>query len=117
MSETIAVVDPDPAVRHSLEFALQMEGYRVATFARGQDLLTAMREPPACLISEYRLADMTGFDLVEKIREIRRDVHFVLLVTYPDRSILRRAQAENARVVEKPLLGNTLLDEIRRLQA
>jgi two-component system response regulator FixJ len=114
-ARSIAIVDPDPAVRHSLEFALQTEGYDVVSFAQGKDLLADMRENLRCVISEYRLADMTGLDLIGKVREIQHDASFVLLVTCPDRVLQRRALAEKVTIVEKPLVGSKLTDELRQI--
>ena len=114
--KTIAIVDPDPAVRHSLEFALRAEGYEVISFALAEDLIATLRpQMLACLVSEYRLPDMTGLDLLAKVEQIHHQVPVFLLVTHPDQSLKRSSDARNAIIVEKPLTGETLIDRIHEL--
>ena len=114
--KTVAAVDSDPAVRYSLEFSLQAEGFRVIASALGQDLLTALDGKSLdCLVVEYRLQDMTGLELVEHLR--KRDVHtpVIMLATHPSAALRSRAQHENIVLVEKPLVGNVLTDALHRL--
>lgn len=64
---SVIIVDDDPAVRHSLKFALEVEGFDVHTYSNGQELLAdAIRPPKACLVINYTILDMNGFDLLKK---------------------------------------------------
>ena len=60
----IAIVDDDPSVRRALGRLLRAHGYAVETHDSGAALLAAMgAEPPACLIVDQQMPDLTGLDL------------------------------------------------------
>jgi CheY-like chemotaxis protein len=59
--ETVFVVDDDEAVRDSMRWLLEGNGYRVVTFASAEAFLE-MVEPHAggCLIADIRMPGMSG---------------------------------------------------------
>jgi len=110
---SLIVVDDEPAVLAALNFALELEGFAVATYGSGSELLVQSEFPQiACLIIDYRLPDMDGLDLLAALRS--RGVHLpaVLITSRPPSTLCRRAAAANVQIVEKPLLGPALLDAI-----
>jgi FixJ family two-component response regulator len=110
----IFIVDDDPAVRSSLKFSLELEGYLVRLCANAAALLG---EPDLsqsrCLVIDLRLPGMDGLDLLDELR--RRDITApaVLITSHPSRRTRERAAREGVPIVEKPLLGNVLSDSIR----
>ena len=114
----MAVVDGDPAVRNSLKFSLEAEGWRVHTCTLAQDLLDMVHdEPLICLIAEYRLEDMNGLDLVDHLRAQNFQAPVIMLSTHPTQVLRSQAQLRNVAIVEKPLTSNTLADRLRELTA
>ena len=112
----VVVVDSDPAVRSSLKFSLEAEGWRVHTCTLAQDLLDRVNEEPlGCLIAEYRLEDMSGIDLVDRLRALNFQTPVIMLATHPTRGLRHHAERRNIPIVEKPLTGNTLTDMLRKL--
>ena len=70
---TIFVVEDDQDVLVSLRFLLETEGFNVRTFASGPALLAeACRGPGDCLVVDYKMAEMDGFELIERLREQKR---------------------------------------------
>ncbi len=116
-SKTIAVVESDPALRSSLKFSLEAEGWDVHVFAAAADLLTAVQSLPVdCVIVDHRSADMPATDLVKDLRTNNQNPAVVILAGNPSRLLLRH-QAEDQRIaiVEKPLMGNALARAVRDL--
>ena len=63
----LLLVDDDPAVRASLQFSLELEGFAVETFDSGETLVA--RNSPArhdCLVLDYRLLGKTILDAVDR---------------------------------------------------
>ncbi len=110
----VAVVDDDPAVRSSLQFSLEIEGYEVRIFGDGAELLIDPKVAGfACLIVDQNLPALNGLELARQLRA-RSILNPVILITsQPSESLRRRALAAGIPIVEKPLLGNTLVDTIQ----
>ena len=113
----VLVVDDDPALLGALEFALKAEGYRVCSCPDGQAALGAPAEPFACLVIDYRLPDIDGMDLGHRLRGAGVTAPMILITSNPDARCRARAARGGAVIVEKPLLGDRLLREIRALTA
>jgi FixJ family two-component response regulator len=114
--KTVAVVEPDGAVRSSLEFALSAEGLRVTVYATGQELIDAVDfRPASCVIIEQKLPDTTGIEVVDRLRGRRIFTPVILLATAPEAALRRRAEQAGATVIEKPLIGNALTDKLHEL--
>jgi len=110
----IVVIEDDPAVRNSLKFSLEIEGYAVRLYADGGDLLEHRRLPCAdCLVVDYNLPHLTGLEVIGQLRDRRIHAPAILITSNPNRNLLDRAAVAGARVVEKPLLGDALIEGIR----
>lgn len=108
-----AVVD-DPALRASLQFSLEIEGFHVDTFANGEALLARLPLPPnACLLLDHVLPRVDGIEIAAALRQQHVDAPIVLMAADSGRSFRQRATAAGLTVVEKPLLGNALAEAIR----
>ena len=114
----IIVVDDDAAVCKSLKFALEVEGFVVRTYPSGEALLS---EPAflacCCFVIDQRLPGIDGVDLVAKLRVRNVTVPAILITTYPSSNLKKRAFSAGIPIVEKPLLGNALLDSIHNVLA
>jgi two-component system, LuxR family, response regulator FixJ len=113
-SDVVLVVDDDPAVLSSLEFALQTEGFSVTTYASGTDLLQNRQVPArGCIVIDYYLPAMNGLEVALALRERGVDLPIILITTHPTRTLRQSAASEGIDIVEKPLLGNALSETIR----
>jgi len=110
----VAVVDDDPAVCGSLKFALELEGYAVRTYHSGAELLRGGDlEGFNCFVVDQRMPGMTGMELVEVLRKRELSTPVILIISHPNAALSARAQKAAIPIVEKPLLGNALVERIR----
>jgi len=110
----IIIVDDDAAVRGSLKFALEIEGFAVHAYGKGDELFgDADLADCACFIIDQKLPGTTGLDLVSALREQRIAAPVILITSAPPLALLERAAKAGVPIVEKPLLGNALLDRVR----
>jgi two-component system, LuxR family, response regulator FixJ len=110
----IAVVDDDPAVCGSLKFALELEGFAVRTYHSGAELFhVGDFEGFDCFVVDQRMPGMTGMELVEVLRARRIMTPVILIISHPNAALSARAQKAAIPIVEKPLLGNALVERIR----
>ena len=113
----ILVVDDDTAVLNSLRFMLATEGFEVRAFSDIGELLHAdsIREAN-CLVVDYRMPAMNGFDVLRALRTRRITAPAILITPTSDETLVGRAAAAGfAKVVEKPHLDDQLVDAIREL--
>jgi two-component system response regulator FixJ len=114
-SPCVLVVDDDAALLGALEFALQAEGYRVCSCADAEAAMLAPANEVACLVIDYKLPDIDGMDLAQRLRNAGVTAPIILITSNPDARCRARAARGGAVIVEKPLLGDRLLREIRAL--
>ena len=115
----IVVVDDDTAVLNSFGFMLEAEGFEVRAFSDIGELLIADSIHEAnCLVLDYRMPEMNGFDVLRSLRKRQVAAPAILITTRSDKALVERALAAGfARIVEKPLLEDGLIDTIRELTA
>jgi len=112
----IAVVDDDPAVCNSLKFSLELEGFEVRTFARGADVLRALEVGNCdCFVIDQRMPDLSGLELIDKLRDRHIAAPAILIISEPSAALSARAAKAKVPIVEKPFLGNALLDCIHQV--
>ena len=110
----LIVVDDDAAVRQSLKFALEMEGFAVWLYADARALLDEPNLPTyGCLLIDYYLPDLDGLQLLAKLRNRGVVLPAFLVTGHPSLALRRRVEQAGIRLVEKPLLGDGLADMIR----
>ena len=111
----IAIVDDDPSVREGLRSLLRSAGWKVQTFASGQEFLARPgAEVPCCLILDLQLPGLSGLDLQKRMAEVELEIPIVFLTGHGD--IPASVQAMKAGAVEfltKPFDEEELLQAIR----
>lgn len=102
--DTVAIVDDDDAVRHSLRFLLESVGYKVRTFATAAEFLQAELQAMACLILDHHMPEMTGLELAERLRADGVGMPIMLITGLPLSSLVARAAELGIdKVLAKPL--------------
>src|SRR4029079_6548942 len=76
----VLVVDDEASVRQSLERALRLEGFAVATAAGGKEALESVAQrPPAVIVLDVTMPDLDGVSVVRRLRAGGIDVPVCIL--------------------------------------
>lgn len=114
---TILLVEDDPGVRRSLQLLLRAQGYEVKAYVEGRPLLDDEQIlDAACLITDYRLGDMDGLDVLTMLRARGWSGPAVLITAYSSPHLAHMAQAAGfALMMEKPLRPPVLVSTMTQL--
>lgn len=111
----VLVVDDDSAVRNSHKFSLELEGFDVRTYDSPNGLLAEKDVPiSCCLIVNYQMPAMNGLELVARLRERGLAMPAILVTGHSSENLRKRAAAAGVSIVEKPFLGDRLIECIHR---
>jgi FixJ family two-component response regulator len=109
----IVVVDDDAAVRNSLKFSLEIDGFSVLTFASADDLLHDGGLPLCrCVIVDQNMPRMKGLEFIAALRKQGVATPAILISGHLTPALLRQAAGAGVPVVEKPFLENKLIESI-----
>ena len=113
----VYVIDDDDAARHSLKFLIEAAGRRVIDFDSAIaffDYLPRDGEPqPGCIVTDVRMPEMTGVELIEKLRRLGIREPVVVITGHAD--VPMAIQAMKAGVhdfIEKPFDDEVILSAI-----
>jgi two-component system, LuxR family, response regulator FixJ len=110
----LLVVEDDVAVLNSLKFCLEIEGFVVRPYGEAQALLSEPDLPGfGCLVIDYHLPDMTGLELLARLRRDGVALPAILITGHPGLALRRLATEAGVPLIEKPLLGSGLTEAIR----
>ncbi len=84
MKPLILIVEDEPGIADTLQYALRTEGFEPAWCATGEAALASLAQAvPALVILDVGLPDLNGFELFKRLRE-RADVPVVFLTARGD---------------------------------
>ncbi len=100
----ILIVDDEKLLRWSLEQNFKKQGYGVITAATGKEGLDKYKEElPDLTLLDIHLPDITGLEVLEKIKEIDPNAIVVLITAYGDvQTAVKAIKAGSYDFVEKP---------------
>jgi len=112
----IHIVDDEAPVRNSLAFLLMTTGFAVRPHESGPAFLAAVGDPSGiCLVTDLRMPEMNGVELLEAIGERRWHVPAVVITGHGDVPMAVAAMKAGASdFIEKPFADDVLIDAIRR---
>lgn len=112
----IAIVDDDTEVRAALSDLLQVAGFACRAFPSAEACLTAHAPGVfAGVITDVRMAGMTGLELLARLRRSEPDLVVIVVTSTADAAMRRMAMAAGAAAIfAKPFHPPTLLDQLAR---
>ena len=112
----ILLVDDDERLRSAAGKVLAAEGYRVASASSGREAMDMVKdENIALLISDLRLPDLEGIELLKQVRELRPEVEVVMITGYG--SVEKAVEAMRLGAydfIQKPLDSTALLKTVAK---
>ena len=85
MKPRILIVEDEPGIADTLQYALHTEGFEPAWVATGEAaLVQAQAQPPALVILDVGLPDSSGFEVFKRLRALNADVPVIFLTARSD---------------------------------
>ena len=113
----ILVLDDDPVVTLSCKRILGAEGYSISTVEKGDDALNRLaKEDFDLLISDVRLPDISGMEVLKEARIIKPKTDVVIITGYPTLEDAREStKLGAAEYIEKPFTPDFMLNVARKV--
>lgn len=114
--EKIIVLDDDQSIRETLTNFLKKQKFNVLSAEDGEKGLELIKkELPDLVISDYKMPGMTGIAVLEKIKAIDPNIHFIIITAFDDMQTTVEAMQKGAYdFIEKPLEIEKLKLTIKR---
>jgi FixJ family two-component response regulator len=112
----ICVVDDDDALRDSLRWLLESEGYRVAVYPTAERFL-AQRIPgdSSCLLLDVRMPGLSGLELQQELNRRGDTLPVIFITGHGDVPMAVNALKGGAfHFIEKPFNDSQLLELVER---
>ncbi len=111
----VHVIDDDDAARDSLEFLLRSAKFEVRTYESAKDFLGVLPGlKSGCVITDVRMPEVSGIDLLRKVRELDVRVPVIVITGHGDVPLAVEAMRIGAiDFLEKPYEDDVLLASVR----
>lgn len=119
MTQTVFIVDDDDAMRDSLTWLLEGEGYAVQNFVSAETFLAA-HDPQmrGVLVLDVRMPEMSGLELHEKLIAKGNQLPIIFVTGHGDVPMAVSALQSGAwDFIEKPFVNEDLLARIEKALA
>ena len=118
-SETVLLVEDEPAVRELIRDFLQQSGYKVLEPNSGPEALkifqTYGREIPL-LITDVVMPQMSGPSLANRLKELKPDLKVLYISGYTDEAVLKQGiSTSQVAFLQKPFSQETLARKVREV--
>lgn len=112
----LLVVDDELGMRQFLTHLFQRDGHNVRAAGNGREALTLLKESPADLIvSDVRMPDMDGIELLRSARELFPSLEIVMMTAFANVDTAREAFLLGAYdFVQKPFDNDLLKETVGR---
>jgi PAS domain S-box-containing protein len=118
-SETVLLVEDEPAVRGLARDILHQQGYTVLEAADGDEALRVGREhggPIHLLVTDVVMPQMGGRELSDRLKAGRREIKVLYVSGYTDDAILHQGVSETGTAfLPKPFSASALAHKVREV--
>lgn len=111
---TVALIDDDSAVLHSMRLLIESRDIPVACFESAEAFLEELPgTKPSCVVADVRMPGMTGLELQRELKHRNNDAPLILISGHADVSMAVEALKEGAfDFFEKPYDGERLATSV-----
>lgn len=113
----VIIAEDDAALRELVAAEIRELGHFVDAVPNGGRLLVALGQAlksnglvPDLIISDIRMPVVSGLAMASAMREIRREIRFILMTAFPSEDVVRKAHALRAHLLPKPFALDALLN-------
>ena len=116
---TILLIEDDPGLATSLRRVLEEEGYQVIPVSRGDEgVKIAAAEPCDPVLTDLKLPDSSGLDLVKRLRAAKAQMPIILMTAHGTTEIAIEATRQGAYdYLLKPFEMPALLETVEKALA
>lgn len=115
----VHIIDDDTPVREALAFLLDCHGFPTRTYESAvQFLALAKKMEPGCIITDVRMPEMSGIELLERL--VAQGIGEPVIIMTGHADVPMAIQAMRAGVfdfIEKPFEDASILDTVRAAMA
>ena len=120
-SETILIVEDQPAVRSFTKAVLKRQGYQVVEASSGEEAITAARRHPGrihLLLTDVVLPGINGRELSVELSAVRQDMRVLFISGYTADVIAHRGVLDRGvAFLQKPFTPDELAEKVRTVLA
>jgi DNA-binding response OmpR family regulator len=111
----IMVVEDDPIIRQTVDYALRRAGFETTSSADGQQALElAMSQPPDLILLDIMLPGLDGYEFAQRMRKKDADVAIIMVTALDtERDKVRGLDAGADDYITKPFSVEELLARVR----
>src|SRR5215472_18425771 len=111
----VHIIDDDEGLRESLAFLLRSAALEVRSFDSARAFLDALPDAaPGCVITDVRMPDMSGIELLRRLKELKIGVPVIVITGHGDIALAVEAMKIGATdFFEKPFNDDQLLASVR----
>jgi two-component system, LuxR family, response regulator FixJ len=114
-ARAVHIIDDDQALRDSLAFLLRSARLEVRSFDSAKTFLdTLPNASVGCVITDIRMPDMSGIDLLRRLKELKVGVPVIVITGHGDIALAVEAMKIGATdFFEKPFNDDQLVASVR----
>ena len=111
----VHIIDDDEGLRESLAFLLRAAQLEVRSFDSAKTFLDALPDAPVgCIITDIRMPDMSGIDLLRRLKELKVGFPVIVITGHGDVPLAVEAMKIGAAdFFEKPFNDDQLVASVR----
>lgn len=115
-SETILLVEDDPAVREMTRMILEFNGYHVLEAINGKEALSRYNSSVDLILTDVVMPEMSGRQMMDELRRKYPDVKVLYMSGYTDDAVVRRGvSTATERFLSKPFTSAELTTAVRNV--
>ena len=111
----VHIIDDDEGLRESLAFLLRSAAFEVKSFESAKAFLDVLPDAaPGCVITDVRMPDMSGIELLRRLKELKIGVPVIVITGHGDIALAVEAMKIGAAdFFEKPFDDDLLVASVR----